>query len=46
MLLASVYKSPLRERRDADITELLNLSTKFILVGDLNEKHPVWNSEV
>jgi hypothetical protein len=32
--------------RDADITELLNLRTKFILAGDLNAKHPVWNSKV
>jgi hypothetical protein len=46
MLLASVYKSPLRAWRDADITELLNLGTKSILAGDLNAKHPVWNSKV
>jgi hypothetical protein len=46
ILHASVYKSPLRGRRDADITELLNLRTKSILAGDLNAKHPVWNSKV
>jgi hypothetical protein len=46
MLLASVYKSPRRARRDVDITELLNLRTKSILAGDLNAKHPVWNSKV
>jgi hypothetical protein len=46
MLLASVYKSPLRTWRDADITELLNLRTKCILAGDLNATHPVWNSKV
>jgi hypothetical protein len=46
MLLAFVYKSPLRAWRDADITELLNLRTKSILAGDLNAKHPVWNSKV
>jgi endonuclease/exonuclease/phosphatase (EEP) superfamily protein YafD len=46
MLLASVYKSPLRGWQDADITELLNLRTKSILSGDLNAKHPVWNSKV
>jgi hypothetical protein len=46
MLLASVYKYPLRAWRDADITELLNLRTKCILAGDLNAKHPVWNSKV
>jgi hypothetical protein len=41
MLLSSVYKSPLTAWRDASITELLTLRTKFILVGDLNEEHPV-----
>jgi hypothetical protein len=46
MLLASLYKSPLRECRDADITEILNLRTKSILVGDLNVKNPAWNSKV
>jgi hypothetical protein len=46
MLFASVYKSPLRAWRDADITELLNLRTKSSLAGDLNAKHPVWNSKV
>jgi hypothetical protein len=46
MLLASVHKSPLRAWREADITELLNLRTKSILAGDLNAKHPVWNSKV
>jgi hypothetical protein len=46
MLLAYVYKSPLRAWRDADITELLSLRTKSILAGDLNSKHPVWNSNV
>jgi hypothetical protein len=46
MLLESVYKSLLRVWRDADNTELLNLRTKSILAGDLNAKHPVWNSKV
>jgi hypothetical protein len=46
ILLASVYISPLRAWRDADITQLLNLRTKSILAGDLNAKHPVWNSKV
>jgi hypothetical protein len=45
MLLVSVYKSPLRAWRDADITELVNFRTKSILAGDLNAKHPVWNSK-
>jgi hypothetical protein len=46
MLLASVYKSPLRAWRDADITELLNLRTKSIWACDLNAKHLVWNNKV
>jgi exonuclease III len=46
MLLASIYKSPLRVWRDADITELANFRTKSILAGDLNAKHSVWNSKV
>jgi hypothetical protein len=41
MLLASVYKSPLRAWRDADITELLNFRAKSILVGgSLNLSKP------
>jgi hypothetical protein len=39
ILLASIYKSLLIAWRDADITEHLNLRTKFILIGDLNEEH-------
>jgi hypothetical protein len=46
MLLVSVYKSSLRAWRDVDITELLNLRSKSILAGDLNAKHPAWNSKV
>jgi hypothetical protein len=46
MLLASVYKSPLRARRDTDVTELLNVRKKSILSGNLIAKHPVWNSKV
>jgi hypothetical protein len=45
MLLASVYKAPLRAWRNADITELLKLRTKSILAGDLNATHPAWNSK-
>jgi hypothetical protein len=32
--------------RDADITELLSFRRKSILTGDLNAKHPFWNSRV
>jgi hypothetical protein len=46
MLLASLYKSPLRAWRDADIRELVNLRTNSIFAGDLKAKHPVWNSKV
>jgi hypothetical protein len=46
ILLADVYKSPGRTWSDADIAELLNLRHKCILVGDLNAKHPSWNSSV
>jgi hypothetical protein len=45
MLLAAVYKSPQMPWSDADITELLGFRNKAILPGDLNAKHPVWNSE-
>jgi hypothetical protein len=45
-LLAAVHKSPGRAWSDADIAELLNLRHKCILVGDLNAKHPSWNSAV
>jgi hypothetical protein len=46
ILLAAVYKSPGRTCSDADITELLSLRHKCILAGDLNAKHPSWNSAV
>jgi hypothetical protein len=41
--LAAVYKSP---GSDADIIELLSFRLKSILAGDLNAKHPFWNSAV
>jgi hypothetical protein len=31
---------------DADITELLTFRWQSILAGDINGKHPVWNSAV
>jgi hypothetical protein len=46
LLLAAVYKSPGRAWRDADIIELLNFRRKSVLAGDLNAKHPFWNSSV
>jgi exonuclease III len=44
ILLAAVYKSPGRTWSDADIAELLR--HKCILAGELNAKHPSWNSAV
>jgi hypothetical protein len=46
ILLASVYKSPGCTWSDTDITELLSFRRKSILAGDLNAKHPFWNSAV
>jgi hypothetical protein len=46
ILVAVVYKSPGRTWSDADIAELLSLRHKYILAGDLNAKHPSWNSAV
>jgi hypothetical protein len=44
ILLAAVYKSPGRTWSEADIAELLKLRHKCLLAGDLNAKHPSWNS--
>jgi hypothetical protein len=46
ILLAAVYRSPGRSWIDADITELLSFRKKCILAGDLNAKHPFWNSRI
>jgi hypothetical protein len=46
ILLAAVYKSPGCTWIDADIAELLSLGHKCILAGDLNAKHPSWNSTI
>jgi hypothetical protein len=46
VLLAAVYKSPGRAWSDADIIELLSFRRKSILAGDLNAKHPCWNSAI
>jgi hypothetical protein len=46
ILLTSVYKSPRRIWSHADNTELLNFRNKCILAGDLDAKHPFWNSAV
>jgi exonuclease III len=46
ILLVAVYKSPGRTWSDADIAEFFSLRHKCILAGDLNAKHPSWNSTV
>jgi exonuclease III len=46
VLIAAVYKSPGCTWNDADISELLGFRHKSILAGDLNAKHPSWNSAV
>jgi hypothetical protein len=46
MLLAAVCKSPGHTRNDAEIFELLSFRHKSLLAGDLNAKHPLWNTVV
>jgi hypothetical protein len=46
VLLVTVCKSSGHAWNDADITELLSFIRKSILAGDLNAKHPFWNSVV
>jgi hypothetical protein len=46
MFLAALYKSPQRSWSDADIRELQGFRNNSILAGDLNAKHPVWDSKV
>jgi hypothetical protein len=46
ILRAAVYESPGCAWIDADIIELLSFRLKSILAGDLNAKHPFWNSAV
>jgi hypothetical protein len=46
MLLAAVLQFLQRVWSDTDITELLGFRNKTIPAGDLNAKHPGWNSKV
>jgi len=46
MLLAAVYRPPGRAWIDPNVTDLLSFRTKSLLVGDLNAKNPIWNSQV
>jgi hypothetical protein len=46
ILLAALYKSPSRDWSDTDIDKFLSLRNKAVLAGDLNAKHPAWNSQI
>jgi hypothetical protein len=46
MLLAAVYKSSQIMWSDTDITEPIRFRSESNLAGDLNAKHPVWNSNI
>jgi hypothetical protein len=46
ILIAAVHKSAGHTWIDADIIELLSFRHMSILAGDLNAKHPFWNSAV
>jgi hypothetical protein len=46
MLLGAVYKSARHALSDADVIELSSFRHKSLLAGDMNGKHPFWNSIV
>jgi hypothetical protein len=46
VLLATVCKSSGHAWNVADISQLLSFRRKSLLAGDLNAKHPFWNSVV
>jgi hypothetical protein len=46
IFLAAVYRSPVSDWTDTDIIELLRRKEKIILAGNLNAKHPLWNSRI
>jgi hypothetical protein len=46
VLLAAVCKFPGHAWNDTDISELLSFRHKSLFAGDLNAKHPFWNSVV
>jgi hypothetical protein len=45
VLLAAVYKSPVRAWSDAVVSEFLSFRHKFTLASDLNAKNLFWNSQ-
>jgi hypothetical protein len=46
MVLAALCKSPQRLWSDTDTTEILRFTNRSTLAGDLQAKHPVWNSNI
>jgi hypothetical protein len=46
ILVAVVYKSLIKDWSDTDVNDLLILRNKTVLMGDLNSKDPVWNSQI
>lgn len=42
--ISSIYKSPKMPLQLTDLEALTNQNLKFIAAGDLNAKHPSWNS--
>jgi hypothetical protein len=46
ILLAAVYRYPIKDWCDTDINELISIGNKAVLAGDLNTKRPVWNSQI
>jgi hypothetical protein len=46
ILLAAVYRSPVRDWCDTDINELLSLRNKTVLASYLNAKYSVWSSQI
>lgn len=43
-LISSVYKPPSSPLLTSDLDLLINSADNFIIAGDLNSKHPLWNS--
>jgi hypothetical protein len=46
VLFAAIYKSPGHTWNASGITEIIGLRHKLLLAGNLNAKHPFWNSTV
>jgi len=44
LLVSSVYKSSSATLDPSDLDLLINSADNFIIAGDLNSKHPFWNS--